>query len=451
MRHIFIFLLGLLILCPSAFAADKVRKVQDWDSVSGSIKALNQDTIRKVQALDKTMIRDRKQLKQALTEVKQKASDARDHANALAERLRNLRERENELKRELDKSQAQMRKLESTVRNNVLLLLAGRNIQPGLISHPEWVDRLNVMSTPERFPPMADVSFLMDSLLGTIADSDKILKTDSDSPLLLRDGSQSTASIMRVGAFQGVFVDKDDAGYLIVNPETNLPQCAPYQTEEDEQQILKAAMANSGFMPLDVSEGRILVNPPKKVTLIDKLKSGGMFLWPIIAIGVLGILLIIERSVMLYRTRLFGKHAKGCTNDNCPAMRVINRMDEAQEGDAETADRLLEEAILDELPPLERFLQTLRVFAAVSPLLGLLGTVSGIIHTFRIITDHGNGDPTLLSGGISEALLTTEMGLVVAVPLLLCHHFLARRKNAILLDMETAGAAYIARQSNGAA
>jgi biopolymer transport protein ExbB len=89
------------------------------------------------------------------------------------------------------------------------------------------------------------------------------------------------------------------------------------------------------------------------------------------------------------------------------------------------------------------------VLAAISPLLGLLGTVSGIIQTFRIITAHGNGDPKLLSAGISEALLTTEAGLLVAIPLLLCHHFLTRRVNTVMLDMEAAGTSLIAAGSSG--
>lgn len=448
MRNIVTLLMVLIFLCPVANGAEKTVEVQDWNSVSGSIRELSKETIKKVQELDGNILRDRKQLKSALGEVRLKAANARKRADSLAARLRDLRKRESELRRELDKSQDQMKKIESSVRNNVLLLLSGSNIQPGLLGHPEKVERLKIMSTPDRFPPMADVSFLMDSLLNTISDSDKTMTTGPDSPLLLRDGSQSTSNIMRIGAFQGIFMGDNDAGYLMVNTETNLPQCAPYMAEEEEAGVLIAAMNGSGLIPIDVSGGKILVNPPKKISLLDRLKSGGVFLWPIFSLGVLGLILILERCVVFFRIRLLGKEHKKCKTSNCPAARVVKRMGKARAGDAETADRLLEEAILEELPALERFLQTIRVFAAVSPLLGLLGTVSGIINTFRVITEYGNGDPTLLSGGISEALLTTEMGLIVAVPLLLCHHFLSRRKNTIVLDMETAGAAYIARQSN---
>lgn len=448
MRKIIIFLMALLVLFSSDVAAKGVDKVKDWDSVSGSIKALGRETVKKVQTIDGKIARDRRQLKGALKEIRKKAGDARKRADSLASRLQQLRERETRLRRELEKSQAQMQKIESSVRNNVLQLFAGQNIQPALIENPKWLKRLELMSIPERFPPMADVSFLMDSLLNTIAQSDKIVTTDFKTPVLLRDGTESSSKIMRIGAFQGMFISEKDSGYLIVNNEANLPQCAPYVAEKDEAGVLKAAMNGSGLVPLDISGGKILVNPPEKENLFHRLKRGGMFLWPIFIMGVLGVFLIIERSIVLSRIRLLGKQHKDCNTTNSPAARIVEKMSQAREGDAETADRLLEEAILAELPPLERFLQTLRVFAATSPLLGLLGTVSGIIHTFRVITAHGNGDPALLSGGISEALLTTEMGLIVAVPLLLSHHFLSRRKNTIVLDMETAGAAYIAQQSN---
>jgi biopolymer transport protein ExbB len=98
---------------------------------------------------------------------------------------------------------------------------------------------------------------------------------------------------------------------------------------------------------------------------------------------------------------------------------------------------LVAEAILSERPTLERFLPAVNVIAVVAPLLGLLGTVTGMIATFSVITEHGTGDPRLLSGGISEALLTTQWGLMVAIPALLAHALLAGRVDHIIADMET--------------
>jgi biopolymer transport protein ExbB len=97
---------------------------------------------------------------------------------------------------------------------------------------------------------------------------------------------------------------------------------------------------------------------------------------------------------------------------------------------------VLTEAILRELPRLERGLSMLAIFGAVAPLLGLLGTVTGMIDTFRVITLFGTGDPKLMSGGISEALITTEIGLAVAIPIMLLYTFLRRKVDGIVGEME---------------
>ena len=109
---------------------------------------------------------------------------------------------------------------------------------------------------------------------------------------------------------------------------------------------------------------------------------------------------------------------------------------EVREADRETQESVLQEAILNQLPRVERGMAVLAVLGAIAPLLGLLGTVTGMIETFRVITLYGTGDPKLMSGGISEALVTTELGLAVAIPIMLCHTFLSRRVSHIVGDME---------------
>ena len=94
---------------------------------------------------------------------------------------------------------------------------------------------------------------------------------------------------------------------------------------------------------------------------------------------------------------------------------------------------------------MRRGLATLAIFAAVSPLLGLLGTVTGMIETFQVITLFGAGDPRLMSGGISQALITTQLGLAVAIPLLLVHSFLQGRANTLIAQLDETAADEFAR------
>jgi biopolymer transport protein ExbB len=102
----------------------------------------------------------------------------------------------------------------------------------------------------------------------------------------------------------------------------------------------------------------------------------------------------------------------------------------------EAMENALQEAILREIPPMERFLSTLGMLAAIAPLLGLLGTVTGMIDTFHVITQHGTGDPRMMSGGISEALVTTMLGLSVAIPIMLAHTLLNRTVDTRIGQME---------------
>ena len=119
-----------------------------------------------------------------------------------------------------------------------------------------------------------------------------------------------------------------------------------------------------------------------------------------------------------------------------PAYNVLKTGLCARAEERETLESVLQEAILKELPRLERFLPTLNIMGAIAPLLGLLGTVTGMISTFHVITLYGTGDPRMMSGGISEALVTTMLGLSVAIPIMLMHTFLSRRVDHIIGDME---------------
>jgi biopolymer transport protein ExbB len=139
---------------------------------------------------------------------------------------------------------------------------------------------------------------------------------------------------------------------------------------------------------------------------------------------------------------------------NWPVINVLTAGLAGRNEDRETQENILQEAILREAPRLERFLAVLGILAAIAPLLGLLGTVTGMIGTFRVITLYGTGDPRMMSGGISEALVTTELGLAVAIPIMLLHTFLGRRVDHIIGDMEEKAVALTnisqkARRQNG--
>lgn len=196
------------------------------------------------------------------------------------------------------------------------------------------------------------------------------------------------------------------------------------------------------------------------------LEDGGAVGWVIVALGVLGVLLVIWRVLFLLfqvagMTKLVDRVdaalARGdidgartvCARGRGAASRVLEATVGALGRQREEVEDVIAEALLHETPGIERFSSSVTVFAAVAPLLGLLGTVTGMISTFDIITEFGTGDPKMLSGGISIALITTQLGLIVAIPLLLMGNMTSGLANNILVRLERAALRVVNRASEG--
>src|SRR5690606_3298314 len=127
----------------------------------------------------------------------------------------------------------------------------------------------------------------------------------------------------------------------------------------------------------------------------------------------------------LVAQKSFGRAIETCKAAKSASGRVLKATLENIGRPREQLEDIISEAVLHEQPVLDRFGSSIMVLAAVAPLMGLLGTVTGMISTFDVITEFGTGNPKLLSGGISEALITTELGLIVAIPALLCGNLLS--------------------------
>lgn len=192
-----------------------------------------------------------------------------------------------------------------------------------------------------------------------------------------------------------------------------------------------------------------------KDAVIQFFKDGGILMYPIVAIFALGLLIAIWRIIWLTLAGFGGSAVKetlkslenndiesACKNvaksrgEVGSVLRII--LTKTYSGRT-SAEHALEELFASEVPKIEKGLSWISVFAATAPLLGLLGTVMGMIELFDVITMHGTSDPKLLAGGISIALVTTEAGLIVAIPLQLLHTYLVNKSDALRGRMEKAG------------
>ena len=202
-------------------------------------------------------------------------------------------------------------------------------------------------------------------------------------------------------------------------------------------------------MVIDPTRGGLLSMLTKTPTLLERVQQGGAIGYIILAIGLFGLVLVGLRLTTLGRVaRRVGRQLRepGNAKANNPLGRVLLAAGDSNERDIDAIELLLDEAILRETPALQRGLGLLKLLAAVAPLLGLLGTVTGMILTFQSITLFGSGDPKLMAGGISQALVTTVLGLVVAIPLLFSHTLLSSRSRTLIQILDEQSAGLIASQ-----
>jgi biopolymer transport protein ExbB len=176
-------------------------------------------------------------------------------------------------------------------------------------------------------------------------------------------------------------------------------------------------------------------------------EDGGVVGWVIIGVGLFGLLMCTWKAFSLYTTggRISRQMKSETADKKNPLGRVLAVYTDNPDTDIETLELKLDEAILRETAPIETGLSFIKVLYVVAPLLGLLGTVVGMIATFQMITLFGTGDPRMMAGGISTALVTTVLGLVVAIPLTLFHSFLQGKAKALIQTLEEQAAGIIAR------
>ena len=263
------------------------------------------------------------------------------------------------------------------------------------------------------------------------------------------NGIEEEVEVVRVGVYNIVA----DGKYLQYSPETgNVTELSrqPQQSRyTDSAEDLSDTTDGQVVFGLDPTRGQILKLLLRSPTFADRIKMGGIVGYIIMALGIVALLIALERLFVLTLTaNKVNTQLKSDTPiDNNPLGRVLLASEKYRDSDLETLELKLGEAILKETPGLTRALMFLKIIAVVAPLLGLLGTVTGMIKTFQIITLFGTGDPTLMAGGISQALVTTVQGLSVAIPTVLLHTLVTGRSRKITHVLQEQSAGIIAERS----
>ncbi|MBJ89537.1 MAG: energy transducer TonB [Woeseia sp.] len=280
-----------------------------------------------------------------------------------------------------------------------------------------------------------------------VVQSGKVARFPMD--ITLADGEVVNTDVVRVGTFNIVFED----GYLQYGSTGNVselqrqPEQGRYTGSTGD--MLDADAGETVTFGLDGTRGGILALLVESPTIKDRINQGGIVGYCIIGLGLVGLLIAGVRWMGLSSaSRKVTAQLKSDTasNDN-PLGRVLAAYEANQDADTETIELKLSEAALKEMPDLTKGLLFIKVISVVAPLMGLLGTVTGMIKTFQVITLYGAGDPKMMAGGISQALMTTVLGLCVAIPMVLIHTLVSGQSRKIVNILQSQSAGIVAAHS----
>jgi biopolymer transport protein ExbB len=363
-------------------------------------------------------------------------------------------ERSATLERQFEENETRIPELQETLRGRmgalgelfgVVRQVAGDTqalVQQSLISAqlPGRGEILGRLGENQELPSVSDLEHLWFTLQQEMTESANVARFTA--PVIAAQGGEAEATVSRVGPFIAV----SNGRYLQFLPETGkLAELArqPASRHLASVEELEAATAGIVGVSIDPSRGSILSLLIQTPSFRERIRQGGIVGYVIICLGIVGVLLTGQRVVYLgvVGRRIQAQIASTEPRGDNPLGRIQSVYMQNAGADVESLELKLDEAILKEVPRLERGNAMIKVLSVVGPLLGLLGTVTGMIETFQAITLFGTGDPKLMASGISQALVTTVQGLVMAIPLTLLHSLVSGRSRGLvqLLQEQSAG------------
>ena len=317
------------------------------------------------------------------------------------------------------------------------------------VQYPDRGDFLvelgSTLAGASNIPEIEEIERLWAMLQQEVVESGKVVRFNH--MVTRADGGEEDTEIIRVGAFNLISED----GYL----EYDNGKISELQRQPDGRylgttgDLFDAQPGEIVDFGVDVTRGGILALLVESPTIRDRIEQGGIVGYCIIALGIIGLLIAILRWFALSTAdrKVSAQLKRDTASTDNPLGRVLAAYESNRGADTETVELKLSEAALKEMPALTKGLLFIKVTSAVAPLMGLLGTVTGMIKTFQVITLYGAGDPKMMAGGISQALMTTVLGLVVAIPMVLLHTVVSGKSRKIVNILQSQSAGLVAQHS----
>ena len=314
------------------------------------------------------------------------------------------------------------------------------------IDNPDRDQFLKNLAESKKLPDLSDISSLWVELVKEIrnAESIKVFNTN----VVSADGTNNELEILRIGTFsithEGMFLK-----HLV---DTNQVEFLPSQPAGVSKRKLKSLQnENEGTFAIDIdpTRGAILDKLIQKKTFFQRISDGGLVGYVIILLGLAGVALAGERIYVLRNVLdSIKKQEESNTVDSNNLLGMLIETAKANVNESlDSLELILDEKVQSITPTIEVRVKAIKLIATVAPLLGLLGTVIGMIETFQAITLFGTGDPKLMAGGISQALVTTMLGLIVAAPLLFMHSYAENYSKTIISFLEEKASGIVANKT----
>ena len=330
-------------------------------------------------------------------------------------------------------------------------VLEGSIVSAELPGRGEWLGEFaQSMGKSSKLATIEEIERLWYELQREMTESSKVSKFSAE--VIKLGGEKVTQEVIRVGSFNLI----SEGEYVAYDIENQVIKELPKQPETrfvDSAEELGSA--SNGFVPfaLDPTRGQLLALQIQVPTIEERIHQGGAPGYVIITLGIIAVIIAVAKFIGLTLTGMkVASQAKsaGSPDGSNPLGRIINVYRENEGVDSETLQLKIDEAILKEQPSINRFIGFIKIISMVAPLLGLLGTVIGMIVTFQAITLFGTGDPKTMAGGISQALITTVLGLTVAIPTVLLHYFVNSRAQGIMQILNEQSGGLIAEHAENA-
>jgi len=445
--------LCLLLTTFSTQAASPLQPKKEIESLNELLDLVKQgrvDQSRENSAREQRFKQEQSNQKQMLQDAITEREKLERRSELLETTYSENKEKLDALSRRLDTRMGSLKELFSHLQNTTTETASQLQQSITSVDFPsrylEMEDLIDQLGGSHTLPSINDIEQLWFQMQREMIESGKIKHLTLE--VITTQGEPVQADVVRVGAFNLLSGER----YLQYIPETGKiivlnKQPARYMLND----VADYTQSTEGFnaVPIDPTRGALLEMLLDAPDFVDRVEQGGFIGYVIIFVGLIGVGLALERiMVLIITTRKVQDQTRmeQPRRDN-PLGRIILTYEQHKQLPLESLELKLGEAILRERGPLEKHLTLIKIVSVIAPLLGLLGTVTGMINTFQTITLFGTGDPKLMAGGISQALVTTVLGLSVAIPVVFFHTVANTRSKAIISVLEEQSTGLVAEKA----